>query len=86
MASEASAFSAVTVEVAAQLVRMPPARIRRYTRLGLVAPRQEAQGRAWYGPRELARLRKIRRLRDDLGVNDAGIEIILRLIERLEAD
>jgi DNA-binding transcriptional MerR regulator len=38
-----------------------------------------------YREEDIARLRRIRRLHSDLGVNLAGIEIILRLSARLEA-
>ena len=33
---------------------------------------------------ELARLRKIRRLHDDLGLNAAGVEVALRLLDEIE--
>jgi DNA-binding transcriptional MerR regulator len=38
-----------------------------------------------YREEDIAQLRRIRRLHSDLGVNLAGIEIILRLSARLEA-
>jgi MerR family transcriptional regulator/heat shock protein HspR len=57
--------------------------LRRYEAFGLVQP-VRAGGQLLYRAEDLARLRKIRRLTEDLGVNLAGVEIILRLIERLE--
>jgi MerR family transcriptional regulator, heat shock protein HspR len=69
-------------EDAAQTVGITITRIIKYERLGLVAPSVENR-RARYGPGELARLRKIRRLTDDLGVNLAGVEIILRLLDQM---
>ena len=39
------------------------------------------KGHPLFGPAELARFRKIRRLTRDLGVNLAGVEVILRLTE-----
>ena len=44
----------------------------------------EASGELRYSEEEVARLRRIRRLRRDLGVNLAGVEVILRLLEHLE--
>jgi DNA-binding transcriptional MerR regulator len=38
-----------------------------------------------YGNEELALLRRVRRLHYDLGINIEGVEVILRLYERLEA-
>ena len=57
-------------------------RLLKYQRLGLVSP-SVVNRRPRYGPDELARLRKIRRLTDDLGVNLAGVEIIMRLLDQL---
>jgi MerR family transcriptional regulator, heat shock protein HspR len=69
-------------EDAAQTVGITITRLVRYERLGLVSPPVENR-RPRYGPSELARLRKIRRLTDDLGVNLAGVEIILRLLDQM---
>ena len=72
------------LEVAAALVRLPPARIRRYIRIGLVRPARVAGRTAMFGDGELARLRKISRLGEHLGLNDAGIEVVLRLLDEIE--
>ena len=69
-------------EDAAQTVGITITRLVRYERLGLVSPPVETH-RPRYGPGELARLRKIRRLTDDLGVNLAGVEIIMRLLDQI---
>ncbi|HEX3244803.1 MAG TPA: chaperone modulator CbpM [Chloroflexota bacterium] len=57
-------------------------RLVKYERIGLVSP-TVVDRRPRYGPEELARLRKIRRLTDDLGVNLAGVEIIMRLLDQM---
>jgi MerR family transcriptional regulator/heat shock protein HspR len=67
---------------AAQTVGITITRLIKYERLGLVSPPVENR-RPRYGPGELARLRKIRRLTDDLGVNLAGVEIIMRLLDQM---
>src|SRR4051794_20483989 len=51
--------------------------------LGLVEGR-EVSGELRYSEAEVARLRRIRRLQHDLGVNLAGVEVILHLLEHLE--
>ena len=72
------------LEVAAELVRLPPARVRRYVRRGLIHPAR-VEGRVLlFGEAELARLRRIRRLSEDLGLNLAGIEVTLRLLDEIE--
>jgi MerR family transcriptional regulator/heat shock protein HspR len=73
------------IDVAARRVRLPAGRIRRYVRAGLVRP-SAMEGRVeLFGEAELARLRKIRRLREDLGLNTAGIEVTLRLLDEIDA-
>jgi MerR family transcriptional regulator/heat shock protein HspR len=72
------------LESAAELVRVPPARIRYYVRIGLVTPSRVAGRRVFFGDSELARLRKIRRLHDDLGLDTAGIEVALRLLDEID--
>ena len=73
------------LEIAARLVRLPAARVRRYVRVGLIRPTQLEGRTPFFGEEELARLRRIRRLVDDLGLNMAGVEIVLRLVDELEA-
>ena len=73
-----------SLEAAAGLVRLPATRVRRYVRAGLVRPAR-VEGRVeLFGDVELARLRKIRRLRQDLGLNTAGVEIVLRLLDEIQ--
>jgi len=52
--------------------------------LGLIEG-QETGGELRYSEEEVIQLRRIRRLQHDLGVNLAGVEVILRLLKRLEA-
>jgi len=51
--------------------------------LGLIEG-QETAGELRYSQEEIIQLRRIRRLRHDLGVNLAGVEVILHLLKRLE--
>jgi MerR family transcriptional regulator/heat shock protein HspR len=51
--------------------------------LGLIAG-HEASGEVRYNEEDVTRLRRIRRLRQDLGINLAGVEVILHLLEHLE--
>jgi MerR family transcriptional regulator/heat shock protein HspR len=73
------------LEVAAVVVRLPPARIRSYVRRGLVRP-SRVEGRVvLFDDLGLARLRKIRRLTEDLGLNAAGVEVVLHLLDEMDA-
>lgn len=71
------------ISVAAKLVDLHPQTLRNYERLGLVKPRRSAGRVRLYSPRDIERLRRISRLTDELGVNLAGVEIILHLTDRL---
>jgi MerR family transcriptional regulator/heat shock protein HspR len=71
-----------TIGVVAEMVRLHPQTLRRYEDLGLVAPAR-ASGRRFYSQRDIDRLLQIVRLTDELGVNLAGVEVILRLRDRV---
>ena len=75
----------VGIRVAAREAQLPPARIRRYVRAGLVRPSRFDGRAALFSTLELKQLRKIRRLHEHLGLNMAGIEIVLRLLDELES-
>ncbi len=59
--------------------------IQRLRTAGLVEGFEVIGGERRYSQEEIELLRRIRRLRRDLGVNLAGVEVILRLSARLEA-
>jgi MerR family transcriptional regulator, heat shock protein HspR len=46
---------------------------------------EETGGELRYSEEEVTQLRRIRRLQRELGVNLAGVEVIVRLLKRLEA-
>lgn len=58
--------------------------LRHFRATGLVQGR-ETDGEWRYSEDEIAQLRRIRRLQHDLGINLAGVEVILHLLKRLEA-
>ena len=73
------------ISVAARLVEMHPQTLRYYERAGLLKPSRSSGKIRLYSQREIERLRKISRLTNELGVNLAGVEIIMDLTERIEA-
>ena len=72
------------ISVAARMLSVHPQTLRRYEDMGLVKPAR-VSGKRLYSPNDVERLQKISRLTEDLGVNLAGVEIILDLVERLES-
>jgi MerR family transcriptional regulator, heat shock protein HspR len=72
------------ISVAAKMVGLHPQTLRHYEAQGLLKPqRSEGQVRL-YSPTDIDRLRQITRLTDELGVNLAGVQIILDMRERLQ--
>ncbi len=72
------------IGIAARLVACHPQTLRTYERLGLLEPHRSASNVRLYSDRDIARLRQIKRLTQELGVNLAGVEIILSLLEQME--
>ena len=60
---------------------MHPQTLRKYERLGLVRPSRTAGSMRVYSREEIDRLRLIKRLVDDLGVNLAGVQQLLLIAE-----
>jgi MerR family transcriptional regulator, heat shock protein HspR len=71
------------ISIAARMVEMHPQTLRLYERLGLLKPARQGLNRL-YSDYDIARLRQIQRLTQDLGVNLAGVEVILNLLEKIE--
>src|SRR2546423_15660997 len=72
------------ISIAAQLTGLHPQTVRLYERLGLVSPRRVNNKNRLYCDADIERLLKIRRFTQEMGVNLAGVEIILDLLERIE--
>jgi MerR family transcriptional regulator/heat shock protein HspR len=71
------------ISVAARLVDMHPQTLRYYERLGLIEPSRSNGKIRLYSARDIERLRQIHNYVNDLGVNLAGVEIILSLTEKM---
>jgi len=72
------------ISVAARILSCHPQTLRQYEREGLVVPQRSANRQRLYSDADIARLRRIQRLTQELGVNLAGVEVILELLERIE--
>jgi len=71
------------ISIAARLVDMHPQTLRYYERVGLIEPSRSRGKIRLYSQRDIERLQLIHRLVNDLGVNLAGVEVIMNLTERL---
>ncbi|MBA3717684.1 MAG: helix-turn-helix transcriptional regulator [Actinobacteria bacterium] len=71
------------ISVAAELVGMHPQTLRIYEQKGLVNPKRTAGNTRLYSDADLERLRAVQRLTTDLGLNLAGVELVLRMEDQL---
>jgi MerR family transcriptional regulator, heat shock protein HspR len=71
------------ISVAADLVGMHPQTLRIYEQKGLVQPKRTAGNTRLYSEADLERLRLINQLTQELGLNLAGVEHVIRLEEQL---
>src|SRR5213078_2021131 len=71
------------ISIAADLVGMHPQTLRIYEDKGLIRPKRTAGNTRLYSEADLDRLRLIQRLTNELGLNLAGVEHVLRLQDEL---
>ena len=71
------------ISVAAELVGMHPQTLRMYETKGLVRPQRTPGGTRLYSEADIERLRIVQRLTTELGLNLAGVELVLRLEDEL---
>src|SRR5688500_16669943 len=72
------------ISVAADLVGMHPQTLRIYEQKGLVRPKRTAGNTRLYSDADVERLQLIQRLTTDLGLNLAGVELVLRREDELK--
>lgn len=75
--------AAFVISVAARLIGVHEQTLRYYERAGLVEPARSKGRIRLYSFHDLERVRLIRRYVDELGVNLAGVEAILKLTDRI---
>ncbi|GIV95346.1 MAG: hypothetical protein KatS3mg057_0003 [Herpetosiphonaceae bacterium] len=72
-----------TIHMAAEIIGLHEQSLRMYERRGLIKPRRSRGNIRLFTSEDLEKLKLIRRLIDDLGVNLAGVEVILRMREQI---
>jgi len=72
------------ISVAADIVGMHPQTLRIYEQKGLVRPKRTSGNTRLYSEADIERLQLIQRLTNDLGLNLAGVELVLRLEDELK--
>ena len=71
------------ISVAARILHMQTHTLRYYERVGIIEPRRSRGNLRLYSDRDIALLQRAKTLVDDMGVNLPGVEVILRMMERV---
>ncbi|MFC1978470.1 heat shock protein transcriptional repressor HspR [Chloroflexota bacterium] len=71
------------ISIAARMLGVKTHTLRYYERIGLVEPSRTRGNVRLFSASDIERLRKAQSLMDDLGVNLAGIDVILRMTDRM---
>jgi MerR family transcriptional regulator, heat shock protein HspR len=71
----------IFISVAARMLGMHPQTLRKYERLGLVQPTRTIGSMRLYSRDEIARIKLIRRLVDEAGINLAGVQRLLSIAD-----
>jgi MerR family transcriptional regulator/heat shock protein HspR len=83
--AKARSKAAYMISAVAEQYQIHPQTLRLYEREGLLAPSRSVGNTRLYTDEDLERLEVILKLTRDLGVNLAGVEIILNMREKMEA-
>jgi len=71
------------ISIAAKMVGIQSYTLRYYEKVGIIEPSRSRGNIRLYSERDIAQLRRVKTLMDDLGVNLAGVEVILRMAQRI---
>ena len=72
-----------TIKIAAELCGMHEQSLRMYERRGLITPQRSPGNIRRFSAQDVEQVRFIKRLVDELGVNLAGVEVIMHLRRQL---
>ncbi len=71
------------ISIAARILGTQTYTLRYYERIGLIEPKRSQGNIRLYSDRDIDLLRRVRTLVEDMGINLAGVEVILRLVQRM---
>ncbi len=71
------------ISIAAGMLGIQTHTLRYYEKIGIIEPSRSRGNIRLYSERNIAQLRRVKTLMDDLGVNLAGVEVILRMAQRM---
>jgi MerR family transcriptional regulator, heat shock protein HspR len=72
------------ISVAARMLGVQSHTLRYYERIGIIEPSRSRGNIRLYSESDIAYVRQLKKLMDDLGVNLAGVEVILRMAKSMD--
>jgi MerR family transcriptional regulator/heat shock protein HspR len=71
------------ISIAAKMLDMQTYTLRYYERVGIIEPRRSRGNVRLYSDQDIALLKRVKALVDDMGINLPGVEVILRMIQHV---
>jgi MerR family transcriptional regulator/heat shock protein HspR len=71
------------ISIAAKMLDMQTYTLRYYERVGIIEPRRSQGNVRLYSDRDIAVLKRVKSMVDDMGINLPGVEVILRMMQRM---
>ena len=71
------------ISIAAKIVGIESHTLRYYEKLGLVQPYRSEGNIRYYSERDIEQLKHVKTLISGLGVNPAGVEVVVRMAQKL---
>ncbi|MFC1915129.1 heat shock protein transcriptional repressor HspR [Chloroflexota bacterium] len=71
------------ISIAAKILGIQTHTLRYYERIGVIEPQRSQGNTRLYSERDMDLLRRVKTLVDDMGVNLAGVEVILHMMQRV---
>jgi len=71
------------ISIAARILGVQTYTLRYYERIGVIEPKRSQGNIRLYSEGDIALLRRVKTLVEDMGINLAGVEVILRLMQRM---
>ena len=71
------------ISIAARMLGVRTYTLRYYEKIGIIEPSRSQGNIRLYSDNDIARIRQMKMLMEDLGINMAGAEVILRMARRM---
>jgi MerR family transcriptional regulator/heat shock protein HspR len=71
------------ISIAAKMLDIQTYTLRYYERVGIIEPRRSQGNVRLYSDQDIALLKRVKSMVDDMGINLPGVEVILRMMQRM---